>query len=101
MVKPGTLNGTEEFKLFAVLANTAYGVGVKFCAGSNALKPFTPSLNQIRNCKCGCAKNALSIAAMFGIVASPKVTVNKPLLTFTLTAADGSLPSLLVWSLLQ
>jgi len=76
--------------------------GVRSCAGLNAAKPFTPSLNQIRNCKSDCVvKTATGIAVMFASVVSPKTTVSSPLLTSTLTAAAGSLPLTLVPSLLQ
>ena len=38
---------------------------------------------------------------MLTSVVSPKTTVNRPLLTGTITAADGSLPATLAPSLLQ
>jgi len=58
-------------------------------------------LNQIRSCNPGWLNSAALIAAMFGIVVSPKTTVNRPLATATFTLASGSLPALLVPSLLQ
>ena len=41
------------------------------------------------------------MAVIFATVVSPKTTVNRPFITATLTAAVGSLPALLVPSLLQ
>ena len=93
--------GRIPSKLLALLATTAYGVGVKLCAGLKAAKPWTPSLNQICNCKFGWLNNAALIAAMFGIVVSPRPTENNPFVTPMPAAAAGSLPLVLVPSLLQ
>src|ERR1017187_6918595 len=88
-------------KLFAVIAKSAYGAGVRFCNGLNAAKPLTPSLNQIRNCRFGWVNSEALMAVMFATVVSPKTAVNRPLVTPTLTAAVGALPATLVPSLLQ
>src|SRR6266568_502315 len=83
------------------VAITAYGAGVKFWAGFKAANPLTPSLNQIRNCRYGCVNRNVLIEAMLPTVVSPNATVNNPLFTLALIAAAGSLPFVLVPSLLQ
>src|ERR1035437_7811991 len=93
--------GSARERLPAVFANIAYGVGVRFCNRLNPADPLTPSLNQMRSCRFGCVNSEASMAVMFANVVSPNTTVNKPFVTATLAAAAGSLPALLVPSLLQ
>src|ERR1039457_386262 len=85
----------------AVIAKSAYGGGVRFWIGLSAAKSFTPSVNQIRNCRFGCVNSEALMAVMFATVVSPKATVNRPLVTPALTEETGGLPVTLVPSLLQ
>src|SRR5260370_26331395 len=88
-------------KLLAPWARIEYGTAVSRCGGFKGANGPTPSLNQRRNSKLGTVKTDAGTGSMFGNVLSPIPTEKIPALTVTGTELVGSLPALLLPSLLQ
>lgn len=82
-------------------AITAYPTAAIRWSGESWLKPWTPSLNQMRNRTSELVKTAGGMAAMLAMPVSPRSSWKSPWETGKATAWAGSYPPLLLLSLLQ